>query len=391
MSALMPTYKRLPVAFTRGEGALLWDQQGRQYIDGLSGIAVTNLGHCHPAITAAINEQASSLIHTSNLFQIPAQERLAAELTGATGMDATFFCNSGAEANEAAIKLARRYGHQRGKKLPTILVLQDAFHGRTMGALSATAGHIMQADFEPMLDGFRRVPRDDIAAIENVADDVDICAVLVEPVQGEGGVRPLDQEYLKDLRRLCNDRDWLLMFDEVQSGNGRCGALYAFQRMGVTPDVLTTAKGLGNGFPIGVCLAKGNAADVLGAGHHGTTFGGNPLACTVASTVINTLSSETLWAQADPIREAVISGFEAELDDPTTVTDIRGLGLMIGIETHLPCEGLVQQALEAGVIINVTAGNTLRLLPPLVMSLTEATQLGGVVAQTLNNIQRSNQ
>lgn len=390
MSALMPTYKRLPVAFIRGDGALLWDRQGRQYIDGLSGIAVTNLGHCHPAITAAINEQAGALIHTSNLFQIPAQERLAAELTGATGMDASFFCNSGAEANEAAIKLARRYGHQCGKKLPTIVVLEDAFHGRTMGALSATAGHIMRADFEPMLDGFIRVPRDDIGAIAGLAESADICAVLVEPVQGEGGVRPLSEVYLKDLRRLCDDQDWLLMFDEVQSGNGRCGALYAFQRIGVTPDVMTTAKGLGNGFPIGVCLAKGAAADVLGAGHHGTTFGGNPLACAVASAVINTLSSDMLWARADSIREAVIAGLKADLEDPSTVTDIRGLGLMIGIETRLPCDGLVQRALDAGVIINVTAGNTLRLLPPLVMSLEQADELGRVVAQTLNQIQRIN-
>ena len=390
MSALMPTYKRLPVAFIRGDGALLWDRQGRQYIDGLSGIAVTNLGHCHPAITAAINEQAGALIHTSNLFQIPAQERLAAELTGATGMDASFFCNSGAEANEAAIKLARRYGHQCGRTLPTIVVLEDAFHGRTMGALSATAGQIMRADFEPMLDGFIRVPRDDLSVIADLAESADICAVLVEPVQGEGGVRPLNEAYLKDLRRLCDDRDWLLMFDEVQSGNGRCGALYAFQKIGVTPDVMTTAKGLGNGFPIGVCLAKGGAADVLGAGHHGTTFGGNPLACAVASAVINTLSSDMLWAQADPIREAVIAGFNADLEDPSTVTDIRGLGLMIGIETRLPCDGLVQRALDAGVIINVTAGNTLRLLPPLVMSLEQADELGRVVAQTLNEIQRLN-
>jgi acetylornithine/N-succinyldiaminopimelate aminotransferase len=213
---------------------------------------------------------------------------------------------------------------------------------------------------------------------------------LVEPVQGEGGVRPLNETYLKDLRRLCDDQDWLLMFDEVQSGNGRCGALYAFQRIGVTPDVMTTAKGLGNGFPIGVCLAKGGAADVLGAGHHGTTFGGNPLACAVASAVINTLSSDMLWAQADPIREAVIAGFKADLEDHSTVTDIRGLGLMIGIETRLPCDGLVQRALDAGVIINVTAGNTLRLLPPLVMSLEQADELGRVVAQTLNEIQRLN-
>jgi len=388
MSALMPTYTRLPLAFSRGAGAILWDQRGRRYLDGLSGIAVTNLGHCHPAITETIATQSSTLVHTSNLFRIPAQERLAAELTSATGMDSSFFCNSGAEANEAAIKLARRYGHQRGAKIPSIIVLESAFHGRTMGALAATAGHIMQADFEPMLPGFIRVPREDLSALKALTDNTDICAILVEPVQGEGGVRPLAEQYLRELRNLCDQQQWLLMFDEVQSGNGRCGALYAFQRLGVAPDVLTTAKGLGNGFPIGVCLAKGNAAEVLGAGHHGTTFGGSPLACAVASTVINILSSETLWSQADPIRQAILTAFEAELEDASVVTDIRGLGLMIGIETALPTDGLVQRALDRGIIVNVTAGNTIRLLPPLVMSLDEAGELGAGVAQVLNQTTR---
>jgi len=385
MSALMPTYKRQPVAFVRGEGAHLYDRNGNDYIDGLSGIAVTNLGHCHPAVTRAITEQAGTLVHTSNLFVIEAQERLAAQLASATGMERLFFCNSGAEANEAAIKLARQYGHQRGIAKPTIIVLESAFHGRTMGALAATAGQAMKAAFEPMLEGFVRVPVNDISAVEALAaSNPNIVAVLAEPVQGEGGVRQLDIDYLRQLRACCDREDWLLMFDEVQSGNGRCGSLYAFQRLDVTPDVLTTAKGLGNGFPIGTCMARGAAADVLSTGDHGTTYGGNPLACTVAGAVVNVLNEERLWQRADPIRSALTDSFLSQLENPARVADIRGLGLMIGIEVTVPSHALVANALARGAIINVTAGNTIRLLPPLVMSDDDAARLGAIVADVIN-------
>jgi len=390
MSALMPTYKRLPVTFVRGEGAVLWDHKGRPFLDGLSGIAVTNLGHCHPNVTAAIQEQAATLMHASNLFRIAQQERLAAELSAATGMEAMFFCNSGAEANEVAIKLARRYGHEQGINVPTTVVLESAFHGRTMGALAATAGHIMKENFEPMLQGFERVPRNDIAAIEAAASsNPNIVAVLVEPVQGEGGVRQLDVEYLRALRALCDRKNWLLMFDEVQCGNGRSGSLYAFQQLGVTPDVLVTAKGLGNGFPIGCCMARGDAAQVLKAGDHGTTYGGNPLGCSAGSAVINTIASDSLCDRVAPIREHIIHGFESALKRTDSVREIRGLGLMIGIEVNVPAGDLVRLGLEQGVVINVTAGNTIRLLPPLVMTDAQATELGQIVADVVNNIEES--
>ena len=384
MSVIMPTYKRLPVAFVRGRGATLWDARGRAYLDGLSGIAVTNLGHCHPRVTQAVVEQAAELAHTSNLFRIPGQEQLGAELTSATGMDAVFFCNSGTEANEAAIKLARRHGHNRGLGQPTIVVLEGAFHGRSLGALAATAGEKMKTPFAPLPTGFLRVPRDDLQAVHDLTSNRDIVAVLVEPVQGEGGVRLLDPDYLLGLRTLCDDQGWLLMFDEVQSGNGRCGALYAFQRLQIAPDVLITAKGLGNGYPIGACMARGAASRALSAGDHGTTFGGSPLACAAGSAVINTLADSALLSGADVLREQLLSSFRAHLVDAASVAEVRGLGLMIGIEVTVPTENLVTAALELGVVINLTAGNTLRLLPPLVMSAAEAEQLGKAVAEAVN-------
>jgi len=384
MSVIMPTYKRLPVAFVRGRGATLWDARGRAYLDGLSGIAVTNLGHCHPRVTQAVVEQATELAHTSNLFRIPGQEQLGAELTSATGMDAVFFCNSGTEANEAAIKLARRHGHNRGLGQPTIVVLEGAFHGRSLGALAATAGEKMKTPFAPLPNGFLRVPRDDLQAVHDLTSNRDIVAVLVEPVQGEGGVRLLDPDYLQGLRTLCDDQGWLLMFDEVQSGNGRCGALYAFQRLQIAPDVLITAKGLGNGYPIGACMTRGAASHALGAGDHGTTFGGSPLACAAGSAVINTLADSALLSGADVLREQLLSSFRAHLVDAASVAEVRGLGLMIGIEVTVPTENLVTAALELGVVINLTAGNTLRLLPPLVMSAAEAEQLGKAVAEAVN-------
>ena len=384
MSAIMRTYKQLPVAFVRGRGATLYDVQGRPFLDGLSGIAVTNLGHCHPRVTQAIEAQASQLVHTSNLFRIPGQEQLGAELISATEMESVFFCNSGAEANEVAIKLARRYGHDRDIKTPTIVVLDRAFHGRTLGALAATAGEAMRLPFEPMVPGFIRIAPEDIEGLTALEPQANIVAVLIEPVQGEGGVRPLSREYLQALRSLCDRQNWLLMFDEVQTGNGRCGALYAYQRLGVTPDVLITAKGLGNGFPIGACLAKGEAATALQAGDHGTTFGGSPLACAAASAVVNTLADPDLLARADVIREHILQALHGHLANPERVTDIRGLGLMLGIEVAVPAMGLVAAALKQGAVINVTAGNTIRLLPPLVMTNDEANQLGHSVAEIIN-------
>ena len=387
MSSIMPTYGRLQVAFQRGEGAYLYDTQNRCYLDGVSGIAVTNLGHTHPAITAAVCEQMSTLVHTSNLYRIAPQEMLATLLTSATGMEQVFFCNSGAEGNEAAIKLARRYGHERGVNTPQIIVLESAFHGRTMGALAATGNRKIQRDFEPMLSGFIRVPRDDVSAILTAAEqNPNVVAILVEPVQGEGGVRQLNADYLAQLRALCDQNEWLLMFDEVQSGNGRCGALYAFQRLGVTPDVLVTAKGLGNGIPIGACMARGAAAKVLGPGDHGTTYGGNFIACSAGAAVINTLARDRLWERADPIREALLSGFHGALKYPDVVSEVRGLGLMIGIELNIPCDRIVATALDAGLLVNVTAGNTIRLLPPLVMSLADAATLGSGLAEVVNTV-----
>lgn len=389
MSVIMPTYQRLPVTFIRGEGSRVFDTSGRAYLDGLSGIAVTNLGHCHPAITEAINRQASALLHTSNLYHIQTQEQLATRLADATGMEQLFFCNSGSEANEAAIKLARRYGHMQGIEQPTIVVLESAFHGRTMGSLAATDGETKRAPFAPMLPGFVRVPRNDLAAIEALSSDPQVVAVLLEPIQGEGGVWTLDESYLAGLRTLCDRHNWLLMFDEVQSGNGRCGSLYAFQRLGVSPDVLTTAKGLGNGFPIGCCMARGTAATVLGPGDHGTTFGGNPLGCAVALAVLDVLESEQLWRRADPIREAILAAVGNKIHDVRSITEIRGTGLMIGLEVNLPTDHMVADALAHGSLINVAAGNTLRLLPPLTYSDEEAHELGALVAGVINRAQEN--
>jgi acetylornithine/N-succinyldiaminopimelate aminotransferase len=385
MSAIMPTYGRLDVTFVRGEGAWLFDAAGTAYLDGVSGIAVTNLGHSHPAVTQAIRIQSEQLLHTSNLYHIPGQQQLASTLTQATGMESVFFCNSGAEANETAIKLARLYGHQRNVSEPKIVVLDGAFHGRTMGALSATGNARIREPFAPLLPGFIRCPRNDIEAVTRASrEHPDIVAVHLEPVQGEGGVHALEPGYLRALRLLCDQQGWLLSFDEVQSGNGRCGALFAFERLGVTPDVLATAKGLGNGIPIGACLTRGAASKVLGPGDHGTTFGGSPFACAVGQAVVDTLIDNQLWARADPIRETLLNSFLATLTASDKVRDIRGLGLMIGIELDMDCSSLVQRALEQRLLINVTAGNTVRLLPPLVMSDEDAATLGHGLAGIIN-------
>ena len=364
----MATYRRLPVTFTHGEGAWLWDEAGKRYLDALSGIAVCGLGHAHPAVRDALCEQAGSLIHTSNLYQIAAQTELGARLTALAGMDRVFFGNSGAEANEAAIKLARLHGHHRGIERPAILVMENSFHGRTLATLSATGNRKVQAGFEPLVQGFVRVPYNDLGAVETAAANrQDIVAVLVEPIQGEGGINIPAPDYLPRLRAICDRQGWLLMLDEIQTGMGRTGRLFAHQHTGIQPDVMTLAKGLANGVPIGACLARGVAATVLGPGSHGSTFGGNPLACRAASVVLETLESEGLVDRATDLGNQVKTGFRQALARQPGVRDIRGLGLMIGIELDRPCAELVGQALEAGLLINVTAERVIRLLPPLIL------------------------
>ena len=387
MSAIMSTYGRLPVAFASGAGAELFDQKGQAFLDALSGIAVTNLGHCHPNITRAITEQAETLLHTSNLYGISQQERLATELTQLTGMKKVFFCNSGAEANETAIKVARRHGANQGIKEPKIVVMEGAFHGRTMGALSATGSAAIQEAFKPLLPGFIRIGRNDIEGLESIAKQhSDVVAIHLEPIQGESGIWPMELEFLQRARELCDQHNWLLSFDEVQSGNGRCGALYVFQRLGVAPDVLATAKGLGNGLPIGACMTNDRASDLLIAGDHGTTYGGNPICCAAASAVVNTLSAEQLWDKADIVRGWILEGMHSHLKDSALVKEVRGQGLMIGIEPTVPTADIVRMALDRRLLLNVAGGNTIRLLPPLVMNEPQAKSVGERVADILNEL-----
>ena len=363
--ALMNNYGERKLTIVRGQGSRVWDDQGNAYIDAISGIAVCGLGHCHPAVTEALTEQGSTLVHISNLYNIAPQEALAEKLVALSGMDKVFFSNSGTEANEAAIKLARKWGNEKGKHCPTIIVMEHSFHGRTMGALSATGNSKVQAGFAPLVEGFIRVAYDDVAAVEALSNNDQIVAILVEPIQGEGGVHVPAADYLNKLRAICDTNGWLLMLDEIQTGNGRTGKFFAYQHNGIVPDVVTTAKGLGNGFPIGACLAKGEAADVFQAGNHGTTFGGNPLACAVGLAVVNTLEREGCMTLAANRGAELIKRLREALKDNPQVKDIRGLGLMIGIELTAPCGDLVQAGRDKGLLINVTAGNTLRLLPPL--------------------------
>lgn len=375
-NALMSTYARLPVTFEKGEGCWLWDTEGKKYLDAISGIAVCNLGHAHPAVTRALCDQAGKLVHTSNLYGIANQQVLGEKLTALAGMDRVFFCNSGAEANEAAIKLARLYGHKKGIDNPTVVVMENSFHGRTLATLSATGNRKVQAGFEPLVKGFLRVPYNDLEAIENVArHHPEVVAVLVEPVQGEGGVNVPEEKYLSAVRVLCDKHNWLMMLDEIQTGMGRTGRPFAFQHEEFQPDVMTLAKGLGNGMPIGACLARGEAAELFQPGNHGSTFGGNPLACAAALAVVDTLQEQELAARAEELGLRMLTAFELALGDQEYINDIRGLGLMIGIELDRPCGELVGMALERGLLINVTAGNTLRLLPPLVLNDDDADHL----------------
>jgi len=368
MSTLMNTYGERTLTLTKGEGSRVWDDQGNSYIDGICGIAVCGLGHSNPAITQAIAEQAGTLLHVSNLYNIPPQRTLADKLCQASGMERAFFSNSGAEANEAAIKIARKYGNDQGIENPTIVVMNNAFHGRTMATLSATGNTKVQQGFEPLLSGFIRVPFNDIAAIEALtAEHKNIVAVLVEPVQGEGGVQVPAADYLPRLRQLCDQHQWLLMLDEIQTGNGRTGKYFAYQHHNIKPDVVTTAKGLGNGVPIGACLSHGKASEVFGPGNHGSTFGGNPLACHAACVVVDALDAKMLASIAqrgEQIREIL----RQSIGQLSHVVEIRGQGLMIGIELNKPCPELVNKARQLGLLINVTAGNTIRLLPTYVMT-----------------------
>ena len=385
--AIMPTYGRLPVTFSHGEGAVLYDTDGRAYLDGVSGIAVTNLGHNHPGVTAAVTEQASRLVHTSNLFHIRLQERVAEMLSEATGMDNMFFCNSGAEANEAAIKLARRYGDRKGIAQPKMIVLDGAFHGRTIGALSATGNAKIRQGFGPLLEGFVRVPANDLPAIEQLGEPfADVVAVMVEPIQGEGGIKPLAPDYLKSLRDMCTANDWFLIFDEVQTGNGRCGSTYLFEQLAVVPDVLLTAKGLGNGLPIGVCMARGAAAQQLGPGDHGSTYGGNPLCCAAAVAVLTALKEDNVMPQAEILRHHLIESLKQRIADPALIADIRGRGLMIGIQPSTSTDSIVKRGLERGLLLNIAGDHTIRVLPPLIMSQEQAGELGSGIADVLNEI-----
>jgi acetylornithine/N-succinyldiaminopimelate aminotransferase len=374
-SHLMATYSPQPVSFARGEGAWLWDTEGRKYLDGLAGIAVNGLGHAHPVLTKALQEQVGKLIHTSNLFRVAEQERAAAKVCTIANMDNAFFCNSGAEANEAAIKLARLYGHQRGIENATIVVMEKAWHGRTLATLSATGSRKAQAGFEPLMGGFLRVPYNDFAAVERLADNQSIVAVLLEVLQGEGGIHVADADYLRKLRELCDRKQWLLMIDEVQSGIGRTGKWFAHQWAGIVPDVMALAKGLGSGVPIGACLARGAAAKVFKPGNHGTTFGGGPLVCVAAYTTLEIIEKEGLLAHAEEMGNVIREGLKRELAGVAGVKEIRGMGLMLGVELDRPCAEIVKHALEAGLVTNVTADKVIRLLPPLVIRKNEAEML----------------
>lgn len=381
---LMPTYNRLPVAFTHGEGPWLWDAHGRRYLDALAGIAVNGLGHAHPAVTAALCDQARRLIHTSNWYEIPHQAALGARLCQLAGMERAFFANSGAEANEAAIKIARLYGHRRGIETPAIVVMDGSFHGRTLATLSATGNRKVQAGFEPLVTGFRRVPYNDLAALRQVREhDQQVVAVLVEPVLGEGGIQIPDPGYLTGIRALCDEAGWLMMLDEIQTGMCRSGQWFAWQHEGARPDVLTVAKALGNGLPIGACLARGEAADTFHAGNHGSTFGGNPLVSAVALAVIGALEHDQLAARATVLGEIIRGQLQAALAEVAGVRAVRGLGLLIGIELDRPGQPIMERALAQGLLVNVTAERVVRLLPPLILTDDEARQIAALTAATI--------
>ncbi len=381
----MNTYGRLPVSFVKGNGAYLQDDKGNEYLDALTGIAVCGLGHAHPKVASALSDQGQTLLHTSNLYDIPHQTRLAQRLCALSGMDNVFFCNSGAEANEAAIKLARLKGNRNGNHNPSVVVVDGSFHGRTMATLTATGNRKVHAGFEPLLGGFVRAPFNDIAAIQAIADNnPGVVAVLVEPILGEGGIHIPDSDYLPALRSICDQQGWLLMLDEVQTGNARTGKYFAYQHSDCLPDVVTTAKGLGNGVPIGACLARGEAAELFVPGNHGSTFGGNPLACAAAHAVLDVIEEEDICSQAETQGKRIVSALQSELAGNNAVKEVRGLGMMIAIELNEDAPELVSDALNNGLLINVTQGNVVRLLPPLNLSNQEADELVSKLTTLLN-------
>jgi len=384
MNHLMNNYNRIPVSFSHGEGAIIWDTDGKQYLDALGGIAVCALGHAHPAVTAAVCDQASKLVHTSNIYEIAVQRELANKLCELSGMDNAFFCNSGAEANEAAIKLARLYGHAKDIEIPNIIVMEGSFHGRTLATLTATGNRKIQAGFEPLVKGFVRAPYNDIDAVESIArNNKDVVAIMVEPITGEGGIRIPAPDYLNRLRTICDQHGWLLILDEIQSGMGRTGKWFAHQHNGIQPDIMTVAKALGNGVPIGCCLARGDSANLFKPGNHGTTFGGNPLASRAALAVISSIESDHLLQKAETLGSHFVSGFSTALNGVKGVTDIRGKGLMLAIELDRPCGDLVRRCLARGVLINVTADSVIRLLPPYIMTTTQADTVIQVISEEI--------
>lgn len=362
---IMHTYAPLPISFEKGQGPWLWDKQGNQYLDTFGGIAVCALGHAHPAVTIAIEQQAKKLLHTSNAFEITHQIELAHKLLALSHMEKVFFCNSGAEANEAAFKLCRLYGHEKGIKDPAILVMEKGFHGRTLACISASGNRKVQAGFEPLVQGFIRAPYDDIAALENIAkNSPNIVAVFLEPIQGEAGIQVPSADFLPNLRQLCDHHHWLMALDEVQTGVGRTGKFFAYQHYDFLPDIVTSAKALGNGIPIGACLAKGTAAHLFKPGNHGTTFGGNPFSTKIALTVLETLEHEGLFQYVSEAGEYLMAGLKRQLSHHNTVVDIRGQGLMIGVELNAPCAAIKTLGLARGVLFNVTAEKVIRLVPP---------------------------
>ena len=386
-SPVMPTYAPQPVAFERGDGAWLYDTDGRRYLDLLAGIAVNTLGHNHPRLVAAIADQASKIIHTSNLFEIPLRRQLAQRLVDLSGMTNVFFCNSGLEANEAAIKIARKYGHDRGIDLPEIVVYEKAFHGRSLATLSATGNDKVQKGFEPLVPGFVRVPLNDIEALNRIAAErPNVVAVFLEAIQGEGGIQPARTEYLRQVRALCDARGWLMMVDEVQCGTGRTGKWFAHQWAGIRPDVMPLAKGVSSGIPVGAVVAHGAAAEVFKPGNHGTTFGGNPLAMRAGLVTIDVMEDDGLLEHATAMGEVLMGGLRRALADLPGVREVRGTGLMIGIELDRPCGEVVGLALKAGLVLNVTADSVVRLLPPLILSREQAELAVATLAPILREV-----
>jgi acetylornithine aminotransferase len=386
MSHVMNTYARQPVAFVRGEGVWLWDEAGKKYLDALAGIAVNTLGYAHPRLTRALTEQIGRVMHTSNLFRIPLQEAAADRVAEITGLDEVFFCNSGLEANEAAIKVARKYGHERGIAEPAIIVMEKAFHGRSLATLSATGSRKVQAGFEPLVSGFVRVPLNDLDAVRLVAErNRNVAAVMVEPIQGEGGINVARLDYLRGLKEICEKNEWLFISDEVQCGLGRTGKWFVYQHAGFQPDVVPLAKGLGSGVPVGACVLGGRARGVFKPGNHGSTFGGNPLAMTAVVTTLDVMREDGLLPNAERVGEAMRRALARELEGVRGLVEVRGMGLMIGVELERPCGDLVKEALATGLVINVTSDTVIRMLPPLVMSEAEGLEVVNRLAPLVKN------